>query len=323
MKKILLLVALLLLASACATDTNTSSNANTTPANTTANANTTATPKAETTTTDSDVTAQEKAIWDKIKQKDADGFAAMLADDFIYISNDGVYDKAGTVNGIKQMEPTELTFSDWKTVQLNKDAAVVTYIVNIKGTNGGKPIPPGSQRAASLWVNRGGKWVGEFHQDTPVEEPPKSADTASNKPASHAANTNTNTSATASKPAEPVSDDPVAREKQVWDAIKKKDYDRFASFLAEDQVEVFAWGANDKAGSINGIKQANLSSATLSDFKTLKVGDDVVVVTYMVKGSGDLSPTGARDSTVWVKRDGKWLAAFHQDTSVKAATAKK
>lgn len=322
MKKILLLAALLLAASACATDTNTSNNANTTPANTTVNANTTATPKAETTATDSDVTAQEKAIWDKIKQKDPDGFAAMLADDFIYVSNDGVYDKAGTVNGIKQMELTEMTLSDWKTVMLDKDAAIVTYTVNIKGTNGGQPIPPGAQRAASLWVNRGGKWVGEFHQDTLVEETPKSAVTASSKPAAHAANTNA-PAPTAIKPAEPLSDDPVAREKQVWDAIKKKDYDRFASYLAEDQVEVFAWGVNDKAGSINGVKQANLTSAALSDFKTLKVDDDVQVVTYMVKGSGDLSPTGARDSTVWVKRDGKWLAAFHQDTSVKAATAKK
>jgi hypothetical protein len=322
MKKILLLAALLLAAAACATNTNTSNNANTTPANTTANANTAATPKAETTSTDADIIAQEKAIWDKIKQKEPEGFAAMLADDFIYVSSDGVYDKAGTVNGIKQMAVTEMTLSDWKTVMLDKDAAIVTYTVSIKGTSGGQPTPPGAQRAASLWVNRGGKWVGEFHQDTLVEEAPKSADTATNKPAAHAANTNT-AAATEPKAAEPLSDDPVAREKQVWDALKKRDYDRFASYLAEEQIEVFAWGVNDKAGSINGVKQANLTSAVLSDFKTLKIDDDVQVVTYMVKGSGDLSPTGARDSTVWVKRDGKWLAAFHQDTSVQAAPTKK
>jgi hypothetical protein len=316
MKRLILLAPLLLMASACTTTTQAPSNVNaptnTQPSNTTASA----TPKTDANASDSDVTAKEKQIWDNIKKKDPDAFAAMLADDFVYVSNDGVYDKAGTVNGIKQLEPTEITLSDWKTVQLGKDAAVVTYTVDMKGTSGGKPIPPGAQRAGSVWVNRGGKWVGVFHQDTPVEEPPKE-NTASNKPAAKA------TPAGEAKPAEPVSDDPVAREKQVWDAIKKKDYDRFASFLAEDQIEVFAWGVNDKAGSVSGIQHANLSSGALSDFKTLKVNDDISIVTYMIKGSGDISPTGERGSTLWVKRDGKWLAAYHQDTTVKPVAKSK
>jgi hypothetical protein len=313
MKRLILLAPFLLLASACTSTTQAPSNTNT-PANTTpANSTASATPKTDATASDSDVTTKEKQIWDAIKKKDPAAFAAMLADDFIYVSNDGVYDKAGTVDGIKQIEPTDITLSDWKTVMLGKDAAVVTYTVDMKGMSGGKPIPPGAQRAGSVWVNRGGKWVGVFHQDTPVEEPPKE-NTANNKPATKG------TQVVQTKPAEPVSDDPVAREKQVWDAIKKKDYDRFASFLAEDQIEVFAWGVNDKAGSVSGIQHANLSSGVLSDFKTLKANDDVSIVTYVIKGSGDISPTGERGSTAWVKRDGKWLAAYHQDTTIKPAT---
>jgi hypothetical protein len=256
-----------------------------------------------------------------IKTKNPDGFAAMLADDFVYVASDGVYDKAGTVNGIKGIETTELTLSDWKTVMVGKDAGIVTYTVDMKGTNGGKPIPPGAMRCGSVWVNRGGKWVGAFHQETPVEAPPPS-NTASAKPeakASPAASP-----AAAAHAAEPVSDDPIAREKQVWDAIKKKDYDRFASFLADDQIEVFAWGVNDKAGSVEGIKHANLSSGVLSDFKTLKINDDAVITMYMIKGGGDISPSGERASTLWAKRDGKWLAVYHQDTPVtKPATATK
>jgi hypothetical protein len=264
------------------------------------------------------IISQEKQIWDMIKTKNPDGFGAMLTDDFIYVSNDGVYDKAGTVNGIKQLAPTEITLSDWKTVMLGKDAGLVTYTVNMKGTSGGQPIPPGAMRASSVWVNRGGKWVGMFHQDTPVEEPPPS-NTATTKPT--AAPTDT---PAAAHTAEPVSDDPIAREKQIWDAIKKKDYDRFASYLADDQIEVFAWGVNDKAGSVDGIKHANLSGAVLSDFKTLKINDDAVITMYMIKGGGDISPSGARASSLWAKRDGKWLAVYHQDTTVaKPATAKK
>jgi hypothetical protein len=322
MKRIILIAALLLAASACSSNTTTPSNTNTpsSPANTNATPTASATPVVEANSPGQALISQEKQIWDMIKAKNPDGFAAMLADDFIYVSNDGVYNKAGTVDGIKQMEPTEITLSDWKTVMLGKDAGVVTYTVNMKGMSGGKPIPPGAMRAGSVWVNRGGKWVGAFHQDTPVEEaPPPPSNTASTKPTASPA-----ASPAAAHAAEPVSDDPIAREKQVWDAIKKKDYDRFASFLADDQVEVFGWGVNDKTGSVEGIKHANLSSAVPSDFKMLKINDDAVVVMYTIKGGGDVSKTGERATTVWAKRDGKWLAVYHQDTTIgKPATAKK
>jgi hypothetical protein len=252
-----------------------------------------------------------------IKTKNPDGFGAMLADDFVYVSNDGVHDRAATVNGIKGIEPTEITFSDWKTVMIGKDAGLVVYTVNMKGTSGGRPLPPGAMRAGSVWVNRGDKWVGVFHQDTPVSEPPPPK-TAAAKPSPSAAAT-----PAASKPAEPVSDDPVAREKQVWEAIKKKDYDRFASFLADDQIEVFGWGVNDKAKSVEGIKQVDLSGTSISDFKTIKINDDAVIVVYTLKGSGNIPPGGARESTLWVRRDGKWLALYHHDTDAMPATPKK
>jgi hypothetical protein len=314
MKRILLLAAFLLAASGCATTTQAPSNTNapSPPANTA----TVPTPKAEANAANSAVTDQEKQIWDAIKKKDPAAFAAMLAEDFIYISNDGVFGKAATVDGIKQIEATDITLSDWKTVTLNQDAAVVTYTVNMKGMTGGKPIPPGAMRAGSVWVNRGGKWVGVFHQETPVEEPPMNQQ-ASNKPMPKPV------PADESKPAEPVAEDAAAREKQVWDAIKKRDYDRFASFLADDQIEVFPWGVNDKAASIEGIKKPDLSSATLSEFKTMKLDDDASIVTYLVKGSGDIPPGGERSSTAWAKRDGKWLAVYHQGTVVKPAMAKK
>jgi hypothetical protein len=315
MKRIILLASLLLAASGCATTTQAPSNTNAsmTPANTA----TSSTPKPEANSASSAATEQEKQIWDAIKEKDHAAFAAMLTEDFMYISNDGVYDKAATVEGIKQLDATSITLSDWKTVPLGKDAAVVTYTVEMKGTNGGRPVPPGLMRAGSVWVNRGGKWVGVFHQDTPVEEPPKN-DAASSKPMAKPIPED------GAKPAaEPVADDAIAREKQIWDAIKKRDYDRFASFLADDQLEVFAAAVNNKAGSVEGVKQVDLSSAVLSDFKEMKLDDNTSIVTYVIKGSKPVSPTGERASTVWARRDGKWLAVYHQNTTIMPATAKK
>ena len=307
MKRITLLAQLVLLvlaASSCATTTQAPGNAN---ANANANATPAATPKAEASPAAADaIIAREKEIWETIRAKNPEGFAAMLADDYVYVGEAGVYDKATIVNSIKQLVFTDLSFSDWKVVKLDEDAAVVTYTVTSKGTSDGQPLPGTPMRGGSLWANRGGKWLGVFHQETAVTEMP--AGGKESRPAPTPA---------AVKSTEPVADDAVAREKQVWDAIKKRDFDRFASFLAEDQIEVFGWGVHDKAASVEGIKQADLANAALSDFKTVKVDDDAVVVTYLIKGAADLPPTGARGSTVWARRDGKWLAVYHQDTTVK------
>jgi hypothetical protein len=310
MKRIILLAALLLAATACTTTAPTTNNTNTTPANTNANANTTATPKAEATVTDSDITAQEKQIWDKIKNKDADGFAGMLADDFIYIAADGIYDKAGTVNGVKNLEITDLTLADWKVVMLDKVSAAVTYTVTMKGTSNGQPMPGSTQRASSAWVKRGDKWVAVYHQECDRKDAPPSKEPSST-PAAKASPT------PAAKPAETPSDDPIAREKQVWETFKRKDYDAFASFLAEDQVEVEETGVLDKAESVKGVSQVDLSKAVLSDFKTVNLDSDATLVTYLVKGPSPIFHSlGERASTIWVNRGGKRLAVFHQGTPV-------
>jgi hypothetical protein len=319
MKRIIMLAALLVAASACTTTTPTTNNTNTTPANTNANANananTTATPQAEATVTDSDITAQEKQIWDKIKNKDSEGFAGMLADDFIYIAEDGIYDKAGTVEGVKNIDMTDLTLSDWKVVMLDKDAAAVTYTVSMKGTSGGKPIPDKPMRASSAWVKRGDKWMGVYHQECEVKEAPMSQPANSNTPAAKASPT------PAAKPA--ANTDPLANEKAVWDAIKGKDYDTFASFLADNAIEVEDTGVYDKAGSVKGIQMFDGSKATLSDFKTVNLDSDATLVTYLVKiPIKGVSPLGERHSTLWVNHDGKWLAAFHQGTPVVPAPPK-
>jgi hypothetical protein len=310
MKRIILLAAFLLAASACATDT--ANNTNTQPVNTNANANTTASPKAEATVSDSDITAQEKQIWDKIKSKDSAGFAGMLADDFIYIAADGVYDKAGTVDGVKNLELTDLTLSDWKVVKLDKDAAAVTYTVSMKGTSNGQPIPDKPLRASSVWVKRGDKWVGVYHQECNLKPAPaaSSSPSPSSTPAAKAS------PPASTKPAQATSD-PVADENLVWDAIKRKDPDAFASFLADDAIEVEESGVYDKAGSVKGITEFDASKATLSDFKTVNLDSDAALVTYLVKiPIKGMNPLGERHSTIWVNRGGKWQAIFHQGTSV-------
>src|SRR5437763_16881304 len=103
MKRMIALAALLVAASACATTTNTNEGANTN-ANANANAAATATPAG---VTQADLEAKERQVWDAIKAKNWDAFAAFLARDPPPVVTDGVHDKATATDLVKNSAPTQ------------------------------------------------------------------------------------------------------------------------------------------------------------------------------------------------------------------------
>src|ERR1700730_965783 len=156
MKKILALVSFLLFTAACTTETtntNMSSNANMTTMKSAA-------------PSEADITAKEKAVWDTLKKKDLEAFGNMLTSDYIEVEDDGVFDKAGIMANLKDLNLTEATFSDWKMLPINNDAVILTYKTNLKGTFKGEAVPPGPYHSASVWVNRVGWGHGVFYQQT-------------------------------------------------------------------------------------------------------------------------------------------------------------
>jgi uncharacterized membrane protein (UPF0182 family) len=84
MRKILVLVSFLLVASACAnpTSTNTATNSNTNTATTKSAA-----------PSEADMIAKEKAAWDALKKKDYDAFGNMITSDYVEVTDAGVFDK--------------------------------------------------------------------------------------------------------------------------------------------------------------------------------------------------------------------------------------
>lgn len=318
-------------AMSCTVATNTNNaaatNGNTNAPLTAANANANTSPTNNAALADA-VTAKEKQLWDTLKNRDHDAFAKMMSDDAVYVSSDGVFDKTATVNGLKPFAPTEVNLSDWKTIVLDEDAVVVTYTLDVKGTSGGQPLPPGAMRASTAWVKRGAEWLAVYHQDSPVEERPAGASPTpaaeTSKPAASAASANANTPAGAAKHAEMfASDDPVAIEKHLWEALRRKDWDTFAAHLREDQLEVGPAGVYDKAATLNSVKQYDFTKASTSDFKATKLDEDATLVTYIIKGTMPGGQTfEERAGSIWSKRGGKWLAVFHQGTPVIKPPAK-
>jgi hypothetical protein len=306
MKRVLVLVAALLLAAACtpATNQGTGNAPN-------ANAVATAQPSPAA-VSEADIINREKQQWDLIKNKNFDGFASMLADDQLYVTADGVHDKAASVEGVRRLSLTDITLSDFKVLKLGANAAVVTYSSAAKGTFDGTPVPDRPMRESSAWVNRGGKWLAVYHQDTLSEEPPPTPTPGASPapPASPA-------SSPAASPAATAATDAVSLEKQIWDALARRDWNAFAAYLAEDQLEVLPFGVMSKAQSVEGAAQWDFSKAVLSDFREVKLNADATLVTYVVKSPGPgWHPKGERHSTIWANRGGKWLAVFHQFTKI-------
>jgi hypothetical protein len=301
MKKILFLVSFVVLAAACAseppTNTGTAANANTATSSTAG-------------ISEADVTAKEKGVWEALKKKDYEALTNMLAADYIEVEDDGVYDKAGTSNTIKDFALTDATFSDWKIIPINKDAVLVTYNLNlVSATYKTIAVPPGPYRVASAWVNRDGKWLEGFYQETLATKGPATTTPAAS-PAATVAKSG------ASPAAEPItSSDPVANEKLVWDSIKSKNAEAFAALLAPDAIEVEPAGVYDKAASAKGVTMFDASRTSLSDWKTAKLDTDATLVTYLITTPG-MKPDKERHSTIWVNRNGKWMALFHQGTPV-------
>jgi hypothetical protein len=314
MKRALIIIALLLVASACATQptTNSTNSTNTTPNANAANSNAQAA-KPAAVLSEADLMAKEKQVWDAIKKKDWDSFGGFLSDDQIYVGSSGTQDKKASIEAIKEgskdVTMADFSITDFKTLWLDKDAVIVSYTATSTATMNGKELPSTPQRNSSVWVSRGGKWQVIFHQDTDVAKEMQPTGTGK---------------APTPKPAVGLAEaDPIAREKQAWDAIEKKDWDAFSSMLTDDHMDVESAGVYDKAGTLNGLSQESMPKMTLSDFKTTKIDDDAAIVTYTVKAA-DAKPGDAaiHASSIWANRNGKWQAAFHQGTDTQPMPSK-
>lgn len=310
MKRLLALAALLLAASACATTENTNTGAGNANANANSNANAsaTATPAGP---TQADIEAKERQVWDAIKAKNWDAFAGMLADDFVIVDGGGVQTKAQMMETIKKYDLTEYAFSDIKFLKVDADLAVITYTATEKSSFDGHASDGKPKRGSSAWVNRGGKWVAAYHQESQAVEmpPPPSPAPASSPSASPAT--------TAASPASSPTAAPASAtdaEKAVWDAIKAKNADAFTSYLLPDAIEVEPEGVMDKSASAKMITMFDASKWSLSDFKETKLDADATLLTYKAAGPERGKQVEMYHSTVWTNRGGQWKAAFHHGT---------
>lgn len=114
------------------------------------------------------------------------------------------------------------------------------------------------------------------------------------------------------------------QEKRFWDAMQQRDEAAVAAMTDEQCIVVGAQGVS----TITPERMAKLTEEATwrlvqwnFDPKSMQVrflGDDVALVAYRVSESllvgGKPLLLHANDSSVWVRRDGKWLCAMHTES---------
>ena len=115
-----------------------------------------------------DWTAREKAVWETIKNKQFDAFRGYYADDFRAVSSDGVNDINQELEGVRDVDLKDYALADLNVAIPNKDTAIVTFKVTVRGSYKGQDIS-GVYYASAVWVNRNGKWLAILYTEAKAQ----------------------------------------------------------------------------------------------------------------------------------------------------------
>jgi ketosteroid isomerase-like protein len=111
------------------------------------------------------IVAQERAELDSLKTGDMAAFAALLADDAIFVDDHGPAGKADVLKHTANFRLHEYTMTDVRFVALSADSGLIAYHVDETGISHGKEFTA-KVYVSALWAKRGGKWLCVFGQET-------------------------------------------------------------------------------------------------------------------------------------------------------------
>ncbi len=113
----------------------------------------------------------------------------------------------------------------------------------------------------------------------------------------------------------------LINEKAVWEAARLRDMRRFAELVADDARMVFTSGVMTKQEYMQTVGEHTITDYSLDSFHVFMPVEGTAITLYeaTVSGTsnGKMFPTTTlRESSVWVKRAGKWVAVWNQETPV-------
>ena len=113
-------------------------------------------------------------------------------------------------------------------------------------------------------------------------------------------------------------DELIAIERSLW----KNEPDVYTQTYIPEAILIFPEvGRIGRREAVDAIQEENKAGRAwaevhLDDVKALKLGDETVLLTYRANARWNYEqvPTTILCSTLYVKREGQWMVAFHQQT---------
>jgi hypothetical protein len=111
----------------------------------------------------------------------------------------------------------------------------------------------------------------------------------------------------------------VAMEARVWEALRTGDAAADVALLSPDFLGVYPSGfatRSDHAGEL--VDGPTVSEYSIHDARLLVVAEGHVMLSYraMSRRAPDAEPEAQYISSLWSRREGRWLNVFSQDTPV-------
>jgi hypothetical protein len=115
----------------------------------------------------------------------------------------------------------------------------------------------------------------------------------------------------------------MALEKRSWEAWKNHDGKFFKQFLSEDHVEVGFGGVTNKATVVTGVASpvCVVKTYAIDKFELVSFDESTALLTYHAEQdttcNGQVVPSPVWVSSLYLKRDGRWLNALYQQTQTR------
>jgi len=112
------------------------------------------------------IAAKERQELEALKSGNTQEFASLIAEEAVFVDPRGTAGKAAVVGHIGDFKLLEFSMENIRFVRLSETSGVIAYKLTEKGSSHGREFTS-TAYASAVWVQRDGKWVCVFSQETP------------------------------------------------------------------------------------------------------------------------------------------------------------
>jgi ketosteroid isomerase-like protein len=116
-------------------------------------------------------------------------------------------------------------------------------------------------------------------------------------------------------------DEIMAQERAGLDALKTGDVAAFADTMAEDAIFIDSHGPASKAEVVKNVAGFRPLQFTMTDVRFVGLSADSGLITYLLTESGTTHgkefAAKVHVASLWLRRGGKWVCVFSQETAAK------